>query len=227
MKKLLATLMMCMAIVSCSKDDELKLNLSSFSLYVNHEYQITSNGTNVRYESENHFIAQVDSSTGMVVANKIGRTFIKVMADQGRATFMVNVVPQYDTYREPCFDFTVDQKYIESKYGYPTAYLNSGWVMYVDLNAEKHYANGFMFTDGKLSCSRVMVYAEYLDEVKQYLEERYLYLDSADGVHNYINGLTEESATMRVTLDESAITRVNLGEGESWGCCNIYYEPMQ
>ena len=67
---------------------------------------------------------------------------------------MVNVDPQYDTYSEPCLDF-VGLKYIESKYGYPTAYLNSGWVMYVDLNAEKHYANGFMFTDGKLSSTKV------------------------------------------------------------------------
>ena len=72
----------------------------------------------------------------------------------------------------------------------------------------------------------MLVYSAYLNEVKQYLEERYLYLDSADGVHNYINGLTEESATMRVTLDEGAIMRVNLGESESWGCCTICYEPI-
>lgn len=222
MKKLLCILMVCMAIVSCSKDDTLTLNVSSFSLYVNQGHQITSNGTNVRYESENPFIAQVDSSTGIVVAKSVGRTFIKVIADQGRATFTVNVVAQYDTYREPCLDFTVDQRYIESKYGYPSAYLNSGWVVYIDTEGEKHFADSYMFADGKLSRVCVTLYPQYVNEIKQYLEERYLYVGSADGVHNYINGLTEDSATMRVTLEETS----ELVFGNELDFCKVYYEPI-
>lgn len=201
MKKILTILCLCMAFASCSKDEEpLALNTTSVVLYAQDEHQITTtNGTNVSFESENPYIATVNSTTGKVTAMTIGKTTIRVNSDQGSARVSVEVKPVYNTYTEPCTDFSKTKSQIISMYGTPDS--ESGSTIIYLHNKTKHFADMYLF-DNKLSSSAAVIPQDYAVEAMKFLLERYWVLGAEDGVYMFVNGHSAETITMGVALSK-------------------------
>lgn len=185
MKKLFTILCLCLAFASCSKDEEtLSLNTTSVVLYAQEEHQIsTTNGTNVSFESENPYIATVNSTTGKVTAMTIGKTIIRVNSDQGSANVSVEVKPKYNTYTEPCTDFSKTKSQIISMYGTPDTETDDG-IMYVH-NKTKHFADMYLFDNTLSSCAAVIP-QDYAVEAAKFLLERYWIVGEEDGIYTQL-----------------------------------------
>lgn len=200
MKKLFTILCLCLAFTSCSKDEELTLNTTSAVLYAQEEHQIlTTNGTNVSFESENPYIATVNSTTGKVTAMTIGKTIIRVNSDQGSANVSVEVRPKYSTYTEPCTDFGITKTQIISMYGTPDTETDDG-IMYVH-NKTKHFADMYLF-DNTLSSSTAIIPQDYAVEAAKFLLERYWIVGEEDDINIFANGYSSETITMSVALSK-------------------------
>lgn len=190
------------ALVACSKDeDTISLNATSVELYAYDTHFITTNASNVSFSSENPYIATVNSTTGEVTAMTIGKTVINVTSDQGKARVMVNVKAKYNTYEEPCTDFSKTKKQIIAMFGTPDTSTDSG-IMYVH-NKTKHYADMYLFNNNNaMSSSAAIIPQDYAVEAMNFLLERYLPLGVEDGTYMFVNGASLETITMGVAMSK-------------------------
>ena len=202
MKKILSLLLLSAMLFSCSKDDEPKLmvNTENVSLYSRDSHHITTtNGTNVKFKSQNPYIATVNETTGEVTAMTIGYTIIEVSSDQGRVQVGVTVKSKYNTFVEPCRDFTKTKSQIISMYGTPDSQTGNT-IGYVYENGKAHLADMYTFENDRLSGSAAIIHQDYAVEAMYFLAERYLPIGSQDGMYMFVNGHSKDKITMAVTL---------------------------
>ena len=187
-------------LLSCSKDDPvLTLNALTATMFAHEEYQITTtNGTNVTFESKNPYVAKVDNM-GKVRSLTIGTAIIDVNSDQGKAQVLITVNPKYNTYTEPFRDFTKTKSQITSVYGTPDVETTNGIGYYYD-NNNVHIADMYLFTNGILSSSTALINQDYAVDAMQFIGERYLPLDSSDGIYMFVNGTSKDNISIIVAL---------------------------
>lgn len=188
------------AFLSCAGDKKLTLNASFVELYAHDKHTITTNGSNVSFSSENPYIATVNSTTGVVTAMTIGKTSIKVTSDQGDAEVLVNVNQKYNTYVEPCTDFSKTKSQIISMYGNPDV-SDSGGIAYV-YDDKKHFGDMYFFSNSKLYASTAIINQDYAVELMNFLGERYWAIGSEDGQYVFANGSSIETITMGVVMSK-------------------------
>lgn len=187
-------------ILACSKEDEkLILDTTSTSLYSLETTTITSNGTNVTFTSRDPYVAGVDES-GVVTARFVGETIIDVVASEGSAEFKVSVIPKYNTFTEPCHDWTKKSNEVFSIYS-NLSFSQSGDYWGATVDKSKGIVYMFKFGDNdRLEATSMSISQSYAIEAVYFLSERYLPLDSQDGYYIWVDGLSTESITTYIAM---------------------------
>lgn len=179
MKKSILFALLGFAIIStgCQKEaTPLSVTPESISLYTEMTKQITATPSEgVSYESSDPFYAKVDES-GLVTANKVGKTNITVKSPNGVKSVPVTVIPKYTLYEDLTPYVNASLSTITSKFGssYTTATNSDGSVTYTYKNPTS-YASGFGFIIKNGVCTSVMVAVStsYASMITDYLIERY------------------------------------------------------
>lgn len=203
MKKYLLFLFVSISLFTtgCNKEDAKKLVLdkTSTQLYQLETSLITSNGTNVTYQSRDPYVASV-KETGEVTANFVGETIIDVKADEGTAEFKVTVNGKYHTFDEPCRDWTKTKSQVFEMHPSLT-FSASGdyWMATVDENKAMILQYKFDSSD-KLESSAITIHQDYAIQAMYFLAERYLPVTEVDGYYFFINGLTASTANTSVAM---------------------------
>lgn len=195
------TLMQVFVFASCSSsdDDDSTIVTSSKELSLSHEQtsQITCSASNVTYESENKFVATV-STSGLVTANCIGQTYIKV---NGKRAVKVTVNPVNTYFVEPLYDFNLTKANVKSKLGTPYNETDNGLAYRSTSSRINAYA--YLFDENnKLKASSMMVKSTYLSSLMDFISERYLPLDYDEDTSTAycVNGSSKETITMAVSV---------------------------
>lgn len=176
MKKLFfVAVIAAIMMMSCSKNEDNRASLSKKSYTLYHSQTEIIQGTNVSaldWEVDNEFVATV--SEGVITGQFVGTTSIKESAYQ--LSFNVEVLPKYNLYDEPCLDFGVaTMETIRSMYGTPASY-DSESLIYNSNNKNAPYYI-YLFRNGRLYSSGVVVKLSAGSALADFLMERYLTVD--------------------------------------------------
>lgn len=178
MKKVLFVLSAACALMmsSCQKSTPLTVDPSEIVLYSEGTKQITANPSDgVTFTSEDEFYATVDAN-GLVTANKVGNTNIKVTSSNGMATIPVTVMSKYSLYPElePIVNAPVSTmtKILGSNYQQGTSSKGETTYTYANFNS---YTTGIIatFSNGVCSNIGVVIPTSNMTMFVNYLKERY------------------------------------------------------
>ncbi len=161
------------AMASCSKNEEdVSLSKMSYTLYHSQNENIQGvNVSNLNWSSDNEFVAMI--SNGVIESQFVGKTIVREF-DHG-LSFNVEVIPKYSLYEEPCLDFGASMETIRSRYGTP--YISDlEYLIYKSSNENAPYY-WYMFENGKLRSSCVIVQLSAAYPLENFLSERYLTLE--------------------------------------------------
>lgn len=158
--------------------------------------EITSgNPDDVRWRSENEFIATVDD--GLISAQRIGQTRITA----NNAAVVVTVEGLSNLYDNPMdgLSWGMTQEQLYDKLGMPSTKDEKSMTynMVSAINSLKTYS----FVDNRLVSAAITVTKDKTSQLDDYLNERYLLLndDETRQDRDYINALTYSMATLLVT----------------------------
>ena len=173
--------------VSCSSSDNDGFRLDSTSVALNakavgsnNQHQISSNGSNLQYSSDDKYVATV-SSAGLIESVCCGETTIHVTSEEGTADVAVKVQPKYQTYIEPSVDWSRTYSSMKSELG--TSWIESSDENYNILTNISYDSKGdycvyeFDKSTQKLVCSWILVPTSYMDQAVYFVAERYLIQD--------------------------------------------------
>lgn len=190
-----------LSFAGCEDTPQLNLNTNQIELYSTDEHLITSDGTNVRFSSQNPYIAAVNETTGVVTARTIGETVIDVIADQGSATLKVVVKPRYSLYNEPCTDFSKTKDDIIAMFGEPDTETSTGIAyLYATDSSCIHISDMYLFESNKLSSSCALINESAALDLVKFLCERYIPVSMEGTTYYLVNGVDNESITKMVMV---------------------------
>lgn len=178
MKKLFSiSICLCaLVLASCEKASQLSVEPSSISLYTEGTKQLNvTPSKGVTYDSVDDFYASV-SNTGLVTANKVGKTYIRVTSKSSSTSIPVTVMPKYTLYPE--VESLVGQSVSKMTSVLGTNYkqgtTSSGETSYTYANYNT-YAYGIVCTFKNGVCTSVgtIVSTTHLSKFCDYLIERY------------------------------------------------------
>ena len=200
MKKFLFLSLATLLMVGCSKDDDVKLSLStnSVSLYSEDTEKVTAS-ENVTWSSDDEFVATIDKS-GTITGEHVGKTMIIAAGDNGEGKCAVEVKAKYNTYADPVFEFGVSKSTIKSK---EKRTLDTEKEESLLFKPEKSTIGGvgYLFENGKMNAIAINVKTSSAMEATKFLIERYLVVGAGTGnvVGAMINNLPDK-ATMGITM---------------------------
>ena len=207
---LLTMLSMVTVFTSCSSDDDdngFSISLSEAIIKgVDNFVQITSSSPNVKWSSENPYVATI-SEDGKIKSAHIGETYIVAQSDGKTKRCKVIVTPQYSIYTEPITDFGKSKEEIIKTLGTP--FLDKDNILsYVNDNQD--IVVNYIFKDGKLdNCVVLLKVTLNIINLVDFLKERYeLVPRDFNGNYAFINALTTKEASMIVTLRSRQINGV-------------------
>lgn len=204
MKRILLLIFLYLVSISCSTGNdpefEFSIGASFISLSAGDVYQISTNGSSVQFESHNPYIATVNSA-GIITAVTIGQTTIMAYCNGKVASMIVDVKPMYNTYREPCTDFTFIKNDVIQKFGEPSSEIDGG-ILYM-YNATKHFADIYLFdSKDRMYASSALINKAYYEETVKFLSERYISAGEINGQHLFFNGKSKNDITMGVSISK-------------------------
>lgn len=192
MKKVcIALCMLTLVLASCDKDksEPLSVEPSSLKMFTEETQKITVKSSgDVTYESEDEFYASV-AQNGMVTANKVGETNIKVYADNSVVKVPVTVKAKYNLYpdlvsligsTESEMERVLGNKYTRSVDGGETKYIYQQFNNYV-------FLLGSIFEKGKCTSMSVVVPTTYTSMFADYLAERYTVAGRQEDIFLFID----------------------------------------
>lgn len=188
----------------CSSDDDegdnLSLSETRVSLNRNSTKSITAN-QKVGWSSESEFVAKVNAN-GTITGNHVGKTSIVAASGSGTAKCAVEVLAKYNTYIEPVLEFGASRSSVKSK---ESRTLTADVSLGMAYKGEKSYVNSveYVFTDGKLSVAAVYINYSKLEELTEFLLERYQSVTESDGTFLFMNNDIDK-ANMIVGLSVEA-----------------------
>ena len=200
MRRITIVLIAAIAIsfMGCNKEKLITLSTTSTTLHHGETYQIPAECENpITYSSANQYHAKV-SSSGLVTAQYVGKTTIRLESEDDSKTFTVTVSPKSQLYPEPNIRFGETKSSVISKYGTPTT-TNSG----IGYNNYSTNAPILLVTlDGNdcVTGYALAVKSAYTSELADFLGERYATIGYDDDVSYYRNGLSASTSTMAVAL---------------------------
>ena len=205
MKKVIFLSVILVFLNCCSKEndspDDLVVKNANIELKAGGTAQIElTSSLPVTYTSANEFNASV-STSGLVQANKVGKTEISITNTVKTAKVNVSVTPVYSTYKDPYLNFGATRADVIKAAGEP-----SKTNEYEDLIYE-NYSNAailgiYYFENDKLVGFDVEIRDSYKSELDNFLIERYVKNSSVEGIEwaLYINSLNYNTATMTIIV---------------------------
>lgn len=206
----LAMLTMATVFTSCSSDDDnngFSISLSEATIKgVDNFVQITSSSPNVKWSSENPYVATI-SEDGKIKSAHIGETYIVAQSDGKAKKCKVIVTPQYSIYTEPITDFGKSKEEIIKTLGTP--FLDKDDILSYTNDNQDIIVN-YIFKEGKLdNCIVLLKMTLDVINLVDFLKERYeLVPRDFNGNYAFINALTTKEASMIVTLRSRPINGV-------------------
>lgn len=175
MKKLfLLAVAAAFVMASCSKNEENDVSLSKRSYTLYHSQSENIQGENVSsldWVSDNEFVATI--SDEVIEGQFVGETNVKEISHG--LSFSVEVKPKYNLYDEPNMDWGASMATIRNHYGTPYR-SDSKVLIYESANNNVPYYM-YMFENGKLKDSFVIVKLSASSALVDFLTERYLPID--------------------------------------------------
>lgn len=213
MKKLAIIIAAIAVLAGCSKEGRLKLNSEDIYLYSSDKHIITSNGTNVSFSSQNPYIASVNPTTGQVEGLHIGKTYIDVSSDQGKASVKVTVKPMYNVITDPYLDWGATRNDIINKVGKPYTESDTQLIyQYGDANkGDSHIGTSYILEYGELNSVMIVINDDSYGAALRHLSERYQAIGYSGTTGVFGDALDPDDVTTTVTI------------GEMYGQCFILY----
>lgn len=197
---MLTVLFMAVTFTACSSDNDdngFSISLSEATIKgVDSFVQITSSSPNVKWSSENPYIATI-SEDGKIKSAHIGETYIVAQSNGKTKKCKVTVTPQYFIYKEPITDFGKSKEEIIKTLGTP--FLDKGDILSY-INDNQDIVVNYVFKEGKLDNCFVLLKATLnIINIAYFLTERYeLVPRDFGGKYAFINALTAKEATMLI-----------------------------
>jgi len=201
MKNLFICLALASALLACQKEPVLTLEQTTASLKSGENFSIIATGfDSFTFTSQDEYVAKV-SATGVVTAQRIGKTNIVVKAEDKVAFFNVVVAPTYNLFAEPIMEWGMSREQLISKLGTPASSTADG-VGYSNSSTIAPYSV-YLFDSRGLSVSSVLINSNYSSQLGSFMAERYLLVsvDAEEYSIYFINALTLQKATTLVGLD--------------------------
>lgn len=174
MKKLLFSMCIIALFLTVSScGDEPKANDENVTAKAGETFTVGAGA----YSSEEPLIASVSGST--VTCLRVGKTRII-----GEKNYNVEVSGKYNMFTVPFLKFGSTKEQVKN--GMKGAKLEnevSDGLLYSGIAAEKYIM--YIFKNGKLTGSMLMVETSYLNELTGFVKERYVYKASENDVHLY------------------------------------------
>ena len=179
MKKMLSIMLIIASFVcftACSEDDEENLpNIpTSKQLYVGNTLNLEYEGN---WKSTNTFVATVNSK-GVATANKAGKAEIYLPSKD--LSCQLYVYASYSLYSEPVTQWGISKQQLINACG--SNYMVEGDVIGYTTNDDIAPIIMYMFKNGALTTSAIVVKTSYTDELVEHLKQRYklLTVDTED-----------------------------------------------
>ena len=199
-----AMVVSAISITSCSKDDDgndtlFSLDKDSVSLMVKQTGSVSSTKT-ATWMSENDFIASVNSS-GEITANHVGKTEIVATADGKSLKCGVTVKANYYTFIEPFHYFTMNKDEVKAT-ALGTLKKETDTKLTFDDVLGNPVVYTFDETTGKLKgvLIQLKISVSRVDEVTDFLRERYEFLSKSGDYYMFIDAMTQDDAKTVVGL---------------------------
>jgi len=197
MRKLLFIVVISSLCFTCSKDDsqELLINISEISLYPEDVMQIEAvSDFDITYLSNNTYLANVLSS-GLLTANKVGKTSIEVSSHDRVIEIPVEIKGRYHLYPDPITDWSISRSDLINLVGEPDkSYTNS--IEYANYS-DQAPSIAYLFTPGdSLMFALVIVHDTYADDLIAYMNERYVLDSEEDGLFVFRDAFEIEEVSM-------------------------------
>lgn len=145
----------------------------------------------IYYESDDEYYATV-SRSGVITAERVGYTYIRLEDDFGTKRISVEVVPRYTLYTTPLCDEYLTRDDIYNWYGKPDTENGDGMLYY---DYDYAYALTFLFDEYEnFEQAVIMMYNSYYSKLSKYLDERYWYYDYEGSTDIYYDALSKSSA---------------------------------
>lgn len=212
MKKTIYFALLGLAIIStsCQKDaTPLSVTPESISMYTEMTKQITATPSEgVTYESVDPFYADVNES-GLVTANKVGKTNITVKSPNGVKSVPVTVMPKYTLYDDLTPYVNASLSTITSKFGsnYTTATNSDGSITYTYKNPTSYAAGfGFIIKNGVCTSIMVAVSTANTSMLTDYLIERYYIV----GMQNNIFFFLDHDKKVAIAMSVYSISAISV-----------------
>lgn len=184
MKKLFILLTAITTLYSCQKE-ELSLTVSpnEITLYAEGTKQITTNVIDATYSSQDEFYASVDPK-GLVSANKVGSTLIKVSGNGETKTIPITILSKYTLY--PNLDQLIGKTKADVKNALGLSYIekNNIWTY---KNLTSYASIGVIFKDEKVESAVAFVSTIYTTQLVNYLTERYAIAGMQNDFYFFLN----------------------------------------
>lgn len=199
--RIILLILLTIIFFSCSKDKTVLIcDKTSLELHVDETDTIhLIHNSDLDYITNSNFVAFISpwrSQTpdiGIIRGMHVGETKIEITSGKSSIFIDVKVVPIYHTYIEPDLQWDESLNQIKEKYGIPS-FETTDTIRY-DNYSENAPILEFIFASSKLKKVSVFVIKEVESELKQFLEERYTYInDINDYDMTMANGFSQGSA---------------------------------
>lgn len=178
---LLTTLALILSVsfTSCGGDDDNSVSFKNLNMTAGTSTSI-ENGKGIDWESENEYIATV--SNGTVNALRVGS--VRITSDKG--SFTVTVSPSSSLYEEPYMKWGSSVSTVKSYMkGYTLLGEKNNILLYYGNGAATYI--GYTFENSKLDNSVAYIPTSYLDELVDFINERYVYAYKGDDYLGYVS----------------------------------------
>ena len=186
-----------MVFVGCTEDEKEPPSLEPIvlDLYKGENATLTYKGGKCTWSSDEPAIASV-SNTGIVTGNLVGSTQIHA----NKFSCCVTVYPKYNTYEEPYISWgssinTVDA--VNDNKNERLQYDKKGLIYKGKGNANSYI---YLFENEKLSSSAVLIDISHMEEVIEFLSERYIPIGS-DDTNSFSFTFIDYKKTMGISLN--------------------------
>jgi hypothetical protein len=200
MKTFFVCLALSASLLACKKEPVLTLEQTSVSLKSGDNFTIKASGfDSYLFNTQEEYIAKV-SSTGVVTAQKIGKTNIVVKAEDKVAYFNVEVAPLYNFFKEPIMEWGMLRAQLISKLGTPASSTADG-VGYTSSSTIAPMTV-YLFDSKGLYASSIIINSNYSSQLGSFMVERYITVSVNEAEYKvyFINGLTLQKATTLIQL---------------------------
>lgn len=199
---LITGLCVMLAFAGCRQEaEELRIGKSEVRLHAGETVKVGSN-ISAQWSSDDDFIASVDSE-GNITGHHVGSTSVVAAAGGNSRKCLVEVVPRYDTYIEPAYELLgCPASLLETAETRELVRREEKKIIY---KGEKPYIDRVEYriydTDEGPYISRAHIFIAdtYLEEVNNFLSERYRLFLGSDGIPQYYNDFARK-ATRAATV---------------------------